>query len=71
MQKKARYTKDRKLNANLKKLDRQYKDATASALSTDLLVQDEAGFLDAEGMEKTYKFTQDEIATAVDVTTAQ
>lgn len=71
LQKKAKYTKDKKLNAKLKKLDRQYKDATQSALRTDLLLQEEAGFIEAEGMEKTFKFKQDDIVEAVDVTMAQ
>lgn len=69
-QKKARYTKDRKLNAGLKKVDRQYKDAVQSAASTELLLQEDAGYLEAEGMEKTFKFKQDEILEAVDVSTA-
>lgn len=66
-QRKAKYTKDKKLNAGLKKIDRQYKEATRSAAGTELLLQEEAGFLEAEGMEKTFKFKQDEIVEAVDV----
>lgn len=69
-QRKARYTKDKKLNAGLKKVDRLYKDAVKSAASTELLLQEEAGFLEAEGMEKTFKFKQADIATAVDAATA-
>lgn len=70
-QRKAKYTKDKKLNAGLKKLDKQYKDAMASAAGTDMLLQETAGVLEADGpMERTYKFKQDEIEEAVDVGTA-
>ncbi|KAK6459535.1 component of small subunit processosome [Scheffersomyces xylosifermentans] len=70
-QRKAKYTKDKKLNAGLKKLDSQYKDALRSAAGTDLLLQEEAGFLEADGpMEKTYKFKQDDIVEVLDESTA-
>ncbi|ODV94337.1 hypothetical protein PACTADRAFT_51197 [Pachysolen tannophilus NRRL Y-2460] len=68
--KKSKYTKDKKLNANLKKLDSQYRDAVKSAENTDILLQEDAGFLEAEGMEKTFKFRQSEIRDSVDVSTA-
>ncbi|RLV89709.1 U3 small nucleolar RNA-associated protein 7 [Spathaspora sp. JA1] len=69
--KKAKYTKDKKLYSNLKKMDNQYKEALRSAAGTDLLLQEEAGFLEAEGdMEKTFKFKQDDIVEVVDSSTA-
>lgn len=70
--KKARYsTKNRRLNAGLKRVDQQYRDAVNSAAGTDMLLQEEAGFLEADGpMEKTFKFKQDDIVEAVDVSTA-
>ncbi|KAH3667988.1 hypothetical protein OGAPHI_001742 [Ogataea philodendri] len=64
------YSKDRKLNANLKRLDEQHKDARRSAKDTEILLQEDAGFLEAEGMEKTYKFKQDDIVKEVDAGTA-
>lgn len=67
--KKGPQAKDRVLNAKLNQIDRQYKDAVTSAARTDILLQEEQGFLEAEGMEKTFKFKQDEIAEAVDVST--
>lgn len=71
MQRKAKYTKDKKLNSGLKKVDRQYKDAIRSAAGTDMLLTEEAGFLEAEEpMERTFKYKQDDIAEAVDVQTA-
>lgn len=66
-QRKAKYTKDKKLYSGLKKVDKQYKDALRSAAGTDLLLQEEAGFLEADGpMEKTFKFKQDDIEQVVD-----
>ncbi|GME89480.1 unnamed protein product [Ambrosiozyma monospora] len=63
-------SRDKKLNSNMKRLDNQYKDAVKSAANTDILLQEDAGYLEAEGMEKTFKFTQDEIVENVDVGTA-
>ncbi|KAK9369887.1 WD40-repeat-containing domain protein [Lipomyces kononenkoae] len=63
--------KDRKLRANIKRSDQKYRDAIRAAKSTELLLQEDAGFLEAEGMEKTYKYTQDELIKNVDVTTAR
>lgn len=64
------YSKDKKINAGLKKVDQQYKEALRSAAGTDLLLQEDVGYLEAEDpMERTYKFKQDEIKQAVDVTT--
>ncbi|KAG7881078.1 hypothetical protein KL925_003223 [Ogataea polymorpha] len=64
------YSKDKKLNANLKRLDQQHRDAVRSAKNTEILLQEDAGFLEAEGMEKTYKFVQDDIVKEVDQATA-
>lgn len=66
-QRKARYTKDKKLYSGLKKVDKQYKEALLSAAGTDLLLQEDGGFLEADGpMERTYKFKQDDIEQVVD-----
>ncbi|KAI3402799.2 utp7 [Candida oxycetoniae] len=69
--KKKNFSKDKKLNSKLQKIDREYKDALLSAAGTDYLLPEEVGFLEAEGpMEKTFKFKQDDIAQAVDLNTA-
>lgn len=65
------YSRDKKVNAGIKKVDKQYKDAVASAAGTEMLLQEEVGFLEAEGMEKTFKFKQDDIKEAVDSSTAK
>lgn len=34
-----------------------------------MLLQEEGGFLEAEGLEKTFKFRQDQLAPSLDVNT--
>ncbi|SCU91578.1 LADA_0F10792g1_1 [Lachancea dasiensis] len=64
-------TKDKKLKAGLKRIDEQYKDAVSSAAATEYLLPESAGFLEAENeLEKTFRVKQDEIRSAVDVSTA-
>lgn len=54
-----------------KKVDEQYKQFVKEAEATDMLHQEETGFLEAEGpMEKTFKFKQDDIVEAVDQATS-
>lgn len=67
--KSSKFSKDKKLKHGLRKIDGQYKEAVRSAAATEMLLQEDAGFLEAEGMEKTYKFKQDEIKSAVDQST--
>ncbi|KAF4036466.1 BING4CT (NUC141) domain protein [Phytophthora infestans] len=45
--------------------------AAESAAKSEILLPDQAGFLEAEGIEKTYKFTQRQLADNVDVNTAR
>lgn len=61
-------SKDKKLRAGLKWVDEQYRDAVASAAATDFLLTEQQGYLEAENeMEKTFKFSQDEIKANVGV----
>ncbi|KAK7204745.1 WD40-repeat-containing domain protein [Myxozyma melibiosi] len=62
--------KDARLRQNLRRADGKFRQAKAAVKASELLLQEEAGFLEAEGMEKTYKFTQEELKKNVDVTTA-
>ncbi|GEQ70513.1 hypothetical protein JCM33374_g4191 [Metschnikowia sp. JCM 33374] len=63
--------KSRRINNGIKKVDQEYKEFVKAAEATDMLLQEEAGFLEADGpMERTYKFRQDDIAEAVDISTA-
>lgn len=63
--------KDRKLRGNLKKLEYKFKDAAMQAKDAELLLQEDAGYIETEGMERTFKLTQDELLNEVDLATAQ
>ncbi|CAN0029772.1 unnamed protein product, partial [Sphacelaria rigidula] len=63
--------KDRKLKRGLTRTERKFEDAAHSAAVAELLLPEEAGYLEAEGMEETFKFSQNEIKQAVDVNTAR
>ncbi|CCH63125.1 hypothetical protein TBLA_0J01290 [Henningerozyma blattae CBS 6284] len=68
--KKYRKAKDKRLRANMKKMDEQYIDSVTSAASTEYLLPESAGYLEAEGeMEKTFKVKQSEIKDSVDEST--
>lgn len=69
--KKLSTAKTRRLQKGLKKVDQDYQEFIKSAEATDLLLQEEAGYLEADGpMERTSKFRQNDIVQAVDVSTA-
>lgn len=61
---------DKKLKAKLTHQEKQTRDAARAAARAELLLQEEAGYLEAEGMEKTFKFRQDKIFSSLDVNTA-
>jgi U3 small nucleolar RNA-associated protein 7 len=64
--------KDRKLRANLKRIESKYKDAVLSAKDAEILLENQEGFLQLEGeLERTYKVRQDEIRHAVGVEQAK
>ncbi|BFZ59069.1 putative U3 small nucleolar RNA-associated protein 7 [Saitoella coloradoensis] len=63
--------KDKKLRSNMKKVEHSFHDAAYKAADSELLLQEEEGVLEAEGMERTYKFRQDQLRQEVDVATAQ
>lgn len=63
--------KDKKLRGSLKNLEYKYKTAATNAKDAEMLLGEEKGYLEAEGMERTYKFSQKELVKAVDVATAQ
>ena len=58
--------KDKKLRANLKRIETRYRDAVLNAKDAEILHENEEGFLQPEGeLEKTYRVRQDEIVEAV------
>ena len=59
--------KDKKLRSFLEKTSDQSKHAALKAARLELLLQEEAGYLVAEGMEETRKFKQESIAAAVPI----
>lgn len=64
-------TKDKKLRARIKRNEQNIRRAQDEAAAAELLNTEEAGYLEADGLEKTYKFRQPAIKKAVDVSTAQ
>lgn len=63
--------KDKKLRGNLKRLEHKYRAAATNAKDAEMLLEEKKGYLEAEGMERTYKFSQKDLVKAVDVATAQ
>jgi U3 small nucleolar RNA-associated protein 7 len=64
--------KDKKLRSDLKALEAKYKDAALKAKDAEILLENEAGFLEPEGeLERTYKIRQDEIKESVGIETAK
>lgn len=60
--------KDKKLRANLKRIENKYRTAVLDAKDAEILYENKEGFLQPEtDLEKTYKVRQDEILEAVGV----
>lgn len=69
--KKSKIPRRNRLNTKLHDLEEEHKFAVKSAKSTKALLPEERGYLEAEGMEKTYRFKQNDIKDAVDKSTAR
>ncbi|KAL9101051.1 MAG: hypothetical protein Q9163_003643 [Psora crenata] len=64
--------RDKKLRANLKSLEVKYKDATLKAKDAEILLENEAGYLEPENeLERTYKVRQEELKRGLAVETAK
>jgi U3 small nucleolar RNA-associated protein 7 len=59
------------LKSNIKKTEKRFQDAAEQAEKLEMLLPEESGYLEAEGMEKTYKFRQEELAQNVDINTSK
>lgn len=69
---KTRGIKDKKLRANLKRMESKYRDAALAAKDAEILLEQSSGFLEPENdLERTYKVRQDEIKGSVAIETAQ
>ena len=64
--------KDKKLRANLKRIESKYKDAILQAKDAEILLENQEGFLQPEAeLERTYKVRQDDIRRAVGIEQAK
>jgi U3 small nucleolar RNA-associated protein 7 len=64
--------KDKKLRANLKRIENKYRTAALHAKDAEILYENQEGFLEAETeLERTYKVRQTDILEAVGVQQAQ
>ncbi|KAI1007591.1 putative U3 small nucleolar RNA-associated protein 7 [Podosphaera aphanis] len=67
-----RRIRDKKLRGNLKALETKYKTAALRAKDAEILLENEAGFLEPENsLEKTYRVRQDEIQAEVAIGVAK
>ncbi|RUS28089.1 hypothetical protein BC938DRAFT_482344 [Jimgerdemannia flammicorona] len=60
-----------RLKSNIKKQEKKLHDAAYKAASSELLLTEDAGYLEAEGMERTYKFTQTQLANNLDINSSK
>lgn len=60
---------DKKLKGTIKRREKTYKEAAYKAASSEILLTEEAGFLEPEGIEKTYQLSQRSLAKEVDIST--
>eukprot|EP00049_Salpingoeca_infusionum_P018217 m.356247 g.356247 ORF g.356247 m.356247 type:complete len:577 (-) comp17484_c0_seq1:218-1948(-) len=63
--------KDKKIKGQLKDAKKDLKQAAYEAARAEILLPEQSGFLEAEGMEKTFKFRQTELQEHVDETSAR
>ncbi|KDO34990.1 hypothetical protein SPRG_18957 [Saprolegnia parasitica CBS 223.65] len=63
-------TSDKKLKSELKRSDKKFSEAALQAAKAEILLPEESGILVAEGLEKTHRFTQEQLAEHVDINTA-
>lgn len=63
--------RDKKLKGTLTRTSAKHHQAAVSAAKSEILLPSQAGMLEAEGLEKTYKFTQAQLAENVDQNTAR
>jgi hypothetical protein len=63
--------KDKKLKSRIKKTENRFQDAAEKAEKLEMILPEEVGYLEAEGMEKTYNFRQEDLAKNVDINTSK
>lgn len=55
----------------MQKMQKRFGEIAYNAARSEMLLSEDRGYLEAEGMEKTYKITQQQLRKEVDITTAQ
>ncbi|XP_068695777.1 uncharacterized protein [Montipora foliosa] len=65
-----KHLKDKKLRGKLKCYESQHQQAAIQAAKSELLLTEQPGFLETEGLERTFKIKQKDIARVVDITSA-
>lgn len=58
--------KDKKLKTKLKRYDKLTQDAAERAAKVELLFNEPSGYIEVEGMEKTWQVTQEKLLDHVD-----
>jgi U3 small nucleolar RNA-associated protein 7 len=61
--------RDKKLKTKLRKIDLKQKQVALEAFQSEMLLLEEEGALEGEGLERTWKFTQNSIKDHVDINT--
>ena len=52
-------------------MQQRFSEVAYNAARSEMLLPEDRGYLEPEGMEKTYKITQERLRKEVDITTAQ
>jgi len=52
-------------------MQKRFSELAYNAAQSEVLLSEDRGYLEAEGMEKTYKITQQQLRKEVDITTAR
>lgn len=66
-----RHITDKKTRGTMKRSEAKFKSASKRSAQSEMLLPEEAGYLEAEGLEKTYKVTQDDIKPMLDINSQQ
>ncbi|KAG0252733.1 Small subunit (SSU) processome component [Mortierella polycephala] len=61
---------NKKLKGSIKSREKQFKEAAYKAASAEILLTEEGGYLEPEGVEKTYQLSQRALQKEVDISTA-
>ncbi|KAF3121879.1 Small subunit (SSU) processome component [Orbilia oligospora] len=63
--------KAKRLRENMKRMEHKFKEGAVQAKAAELLLEEDPGYLEAEGLEKTYHFSQKDLQKELDIGTAK